>query len=200
MGETSRRAGKLKHLVAQTYDQTRELLARLWEAIWPDLKPAQRERLLALPEPCHNHLEDRLRRPDRGKRLTAGCQRLAAFDSELLLEGARLYPHALCRAAETAGPVSEQKWELLMEELLAHRLWEVQPLLTSTLEDYWEAVEILEPYRELPQPILDHLDSARPHDQAPMIEFRVALARFLVRAKLEKVRFATYQALKESET
>lgn len=184
--------------MAHTYDQTRELLAHLWQALWPDLKPSQRERLLALPEPCHNHLEDRLRRPDRGKRLTAGCQRLAAFDSELLLEGARLYPHALCRAAEAAGPVSPDVWDAVSRELEAHRLWHVQPLLTSTLEDYWSAVEILEPHRELPQPILDYLDSARPYDQAPMTEFRVALARFLVRAKLEKVRFSTYQSVKET--
>lgn len=186
--------------MAQTYDQTRELLARLWDALWPDLRPAQRERLLALPEPCHNHLEDRLRRPDRGKRLTAGCQRLAAFDSELLLEGARLYPHALCRAAEAAGPVSQEAWDRLAQDLEEHRLWKVQPLLTSSVEDYWSAVEILEPYRELPQPILDYLDSARPQAEAPLTEFRVALARFLVRAKLEKVRFATYAAVKESDT
>lgn len=186
--------------MAQTYDQTRELLAQLWDALWPDLQPAQRERLLALPEPCHNHLEDRLRRPDRGARLTAGCQRLAAFDSELLLEGARLYPHALCRAAEAAGPVAETVWKQLAQELEEHRLWEVQPLLTSSLEDYWNAVEILEPHRELPQSILDYLDSARPPSEAPMTEFRVALARFLVRAKLEKVRFATYSAIKETDS
>jgi hypothetical protein len=185
--------------VAQTYDQTRELLARLWNALWPDLSPAQRERLLALPEPCQNHLEVRLRRPDRGLRLTAGCRRLVAFDSELFLEGLRLYPHAICRAAEALGPLPDALWSDLTVKLSEHRLWQVEKLLaTSDSEDFWSAVETLEQHRELPQAILDYLESGRPSLEAPMPEFVLTLGRYLVRARLEKVRFGTYATVKES--
>ena len=182
--------------MAQTYDQTRELLARLWDALWPELRPAQQERVLALPEPCHNHLEVRLRRPERGQRLIAGCRRLAVFDTELLLEGLRLFPHAICRTAEAVGPLPDELWESLSVALAQHRLWRAQLLLASGDEGFWQTVEALERHRELPQPILDFVESGRSVSEAPMVEFSTSLRRFLVRAKLEKARFATYATIK----
>lgn len=181
--------------MAYTYDQAEELLAHLWQVLLPELQPVQRVRVLALPEPCHNHLRDRLRRPGRDRRLTAGCQRLAAFDSDLLVEGLRLYPHAICRVAEAVGPLPREQWESLQGSLSQHRLWEVG---TETGEPaFWETVDRLERHRELPQPILDFLESGRPREEAPLDRFSTSLRRFLVRAKLEKMRFASYAAVKQ---
>lgn len=183
--------------MTQTYEESRELLAGLWEALWPELAPEQKVRLLAMPEPCHNHLQVRLRRPDRGERLTSGCCRLAAMDSELFLEGLRLYPHAICRAAEAVGPLPEPLWGELCDRLEDHRLWQAHGMLREGDEGFWEAVETLEQHRELPQPVLDFQEAARPRDEAPMAEFRGSLRRFLIRARLEKVRFSTYAAVKD---
>jgi hypothetical protein len=131
-----------------------------------------------------------LGRPDRKRRLIAGIRRLLAFDCELLLVGLRLFPHVACRTAETLGPLPEAKWEALQSELAVHRLWQVGSC--GARDAFWQAVEILERHRELPQPILDYLESGRPRDQAPWPEFGESLARFLVRARLEKVRGAVY--------
>lgn len=182
--------------MAQTTKQTAELLASLWEVLWPGLSASQQERLLALPEPCHNHLVVRMRRADRAERLKAGCRRLVAMDWELFVEGLRLYPHALCRAAEAAGPLPEAEWERLQHEVQEHRLWQVEAALETRQDHFWQAVEILARHRELPQAILDYLESGRPHSEAPWAEFAASLQRFLVRARLEKVRFAAYSAAK----
>jgi hypothetical protein len=185
--------------VAQTYDQRRELLAGLWQALWPALLPAQRERLLALPDPCHNHLEDRMRKEDRARRLTDGCCRITAMDAELFLEGLRLHPHELARAAEAIGPLPDPLWETLQSRLADHRLWKVGELLRegeAPAEAFWTAVEALEQYRELPQAILDFQEATRPPEDAPLEEFLPSLSRFLVRAKLEKMRFSAYAAVK----
>lgn len=185
--------------MAQTYEETGELLARLWQVLWPQLQPVQRDQVLALPEPCHNHLRDRLRRPGRDRRLLAGCQRLAAFDSELLVEGLRLYPHAICRTAEAVGPLPDPQWQSLRRELSQHRLWEVSDPQGGE-PAFWETVERLERHRELPQPILDFLESGRPREEAPFELYSGSLERFLVRAKLERMRFATYASIKGGST
>lgn len=181
-----------------TYEESRELLANLWQALWPELAPEQKVRLLALPEPCHNHLQVRLRRPERGERLTSGCCRLVAMDSELFLEGLRLYPHAICRAAEAAGPLPDALWSDLIARLEQHRLWLANGFLEEGEDGFWEAVETLEQHRELPQPVLDFQEAARPREEAPLSEFRGLLHRFLIRARLEKLRFGTYAANKEA--
>jgi hypothetical protein len=188
--------------VAQTYDQKRELLASLWEALWPALQPAQRERLLALPDPCHNHLQDRMRKEDRAQRLKDGCRRITSLDSELFLEGLRLYPHALARAAEAVGPLPKKLWNSLRQRLCEHRLWRVGEFLEGEepAERFWRAVEVLEHHRQLPQPILDFLEAGRAPADAPLEEFMASLARFLVRAKLEKMRFGSYSAVKGFST
>ena len=187
--------------MAQTYDQSRELLAELREALWPDLSPTQRVRLMALPEPCDNHLEVRMRRPDRASRLMSGCRRLALFDSELLLEGLRLHPHALCRAAETLGPLPDSLWNQVSGKLRQHRLWKAGEFVaTSDSDGFWQAVELLERHRELPQPILDFEEAGRLPTEAPLDDFQTLLRRYLVRAKLEKARFASYAALKAVPT
>ena len=150
-----------------------------------------------MPQPCDNHLEVRLRRPDRAQRLTAGCRRLAVFDSELLLEGLRLHPHALCRAAETLGPLPDSLWARVSSGLWQHRLWQAGEFVAESDSDgFWQAVELLERHRELPQPILDFEEAGRLPSEAPLDEFQSLLRRYLVRAKLEKARFASYAALK----
>lgn len=144
-----------------------------------------------------------MRKEERARRLTTGCRRIAALDSELFLEGLRLHPHALSRAAETAGPLPGPLWDHIAAELGKHRLWQVGPLLGPSLSPgdegaFWNAIETLEHHRELPQPMLDFLEAGRPRSSAPLEEFRITLARFLVRAKLERLRFSTYAALKGS--
>lgn len=145
----------------------------------------------SLPEPCLRHLEARLRRPQRVPRLTEGCRRISALSDQLFLDGLRLFPHALSRAAEAIGPLPAPDWEQLSQRLLHHRLWQVA---FDREADFWSAVAVLEPHRELPQPILDFQETGRPREQAPLDRFQTSLHRFLVRAKLEKIRFEAYAA------
>lgn len=144
-------------------------------------------------------MEDRLSKPERGLKLKSGLQRLAVSDAALLLDGLRLHPHAVCRAAETIGPISESLWDNLREELSRHRLWVVASSLETSKDKnqaFWQALETLAPYRELPQPLLDFLEEGRAKAEAPWREFLTSLRRFLVRERLEKVRFQTYAALR----
>lgn len=182
----------------QTTKQNPELLAAFWQALATELPAPCLDELLELPEPCRNHLQDRLRRPERAQRLTAGCCKLAVMDWTLFLEGLRLFPHAVCRVAETVGPLSQELWQSLCGELAEHRLWLVVAKLEQGEQGFWEAVELLRSHRELPQVILDFLDSGRPEDEAPWQDFLGSLHRFLLRARLEKVRFAAYAAVKGS--
>lgn len=140
-----------------------------------------------------------MRKEGRALRLVDGCRRLAVMDSELFLEGLRLHPHELCRAAETIGPVTEPLWAAVQVQLAEHRLWQVGEMLSGTdppLEGFWNVVDTLEMHRELPQAILDFQEANRSREEAPLEEFLPTLARFLVRAKLEKMRFATYAAVR----
>lgn len=188
--------------MAQTYDQKQELLAKLIADLRSALSPERMTEFDSLPEPCRNHLADRLRKPERGRRLVAGCVRLAVFDAHLFLEGLRLHPHAVCRSAEALGPVPQALWERIEQDLLSHRLWqaaldlEVAPDREQAL---WDAVELLEVHRELPQPLLDFQEEGRSQSQAPWEDFRGLLQRFLIRARLEKLRFHTYSVIKSQD-
>ncbi len=144
-----------------------------------------------------------MRRDDRARRLTQGCLWLAGHDVDLFLEGVRLHPHALCRAAEALGPIPDDLWEEIELAMKRHRIWRVaeQLLILPTSDDtFWTSVEALQPHRELPQMIMDFLESKRTREEASVEDFRDSLQRFLVRAKLEKVRFFTYSALKGLST
>ncbi len=187
--------------MAQTYDQRQELLAKLQSDLRRALSPEEFARFDSLPAPCRNHLKDRLGKIERGRRLIAGCSRLALFDSDLFLEGLRLHPHAVCRSAEALGPVPEKLWETIGQELSEHRLWMAAGELQSPPDEeaFWRAVERLEVHRELPQPILDFQEEGRPRAEAPWHDFRLNLQRFLVRARLEKLRFQTYAVVKSQE-
>lgn len=185
--------------MAQTYDQRQELLARLWTDLKSALTTTQIAQLDSLPEPCRNHVEDRLSKPERGLKLQSGLRRLAGSDAALLLEGLRLHPHAVCRTAETIGPIPESLWSNLRDGLSSHRLWVVASSLETskdTSQAFWQAMETLAPYRELPQSLIDFLEEGRPRTEAPWPEFSTSLCRFLVRARLEKLRFQTYAALR----
>lgn len=178
---------------------TQPQVARLWITLWPALTPEARKSLTQLPDPCLNHLEDRMRREERARRLTEGCLRLVEHDVDLFLEGVRLHPHALCRAAEALGPIPDDLWEETETAMKAHRLWRVAEQLSMrpiSGEAFWTSVETLQPHRELPQLILDFLESGRSQETASVEEFQLSLERFLIRSKLEKVRFFTYSALK----
>lgn len=185
--------------MAQTYDQKQELLARLIADLSLVLSPERMIDFDSLPEPCRNHLQDRLRKTERGRRVVTGCVRLAVFDPHLFLEGLRLHPHSVCRSTEVLGPVPQALWERIGQELRSHRLWEVAHDLEEASDGelaLWNGVEKLEAYRELPQPILDFQEEGRSRSQAPWQDFRGLLQRFLIRARLEKLRFHTYSALK----
>lgn len=167
--------------------------AQIWLQLWNDLGPQGRASLNGLPDPCLNHLEERMRKPSRAQHLTVGGDRLVRHDCALFVEGLRLFPHALCRACEVLGPVSDQLWLEIEQTLLTHRLWSVGSDLS--LAAFWTAVERLSPYRELPQVILDYVESDRLREAAPVEEFQATLQRFLVRERIEKIRFETYAVL-----
>ncbi len=167
--------------------------ARFWLALWPELDSPSRRSLTLLPDPCLNHLEDRARRPERARNLSSGAKRLADFHSELLLEGMRLFPHALCRMCEAIGPLPEAMWEELRQNLEGHRLWNLGSIETEA--DFWAAAERLLPYRELPQSLIDFLDSGRPRETASVKALWTSFHRFLVRARLETARFSAYSLL-----
>lgn len=166
--------------------------AQIWLTLWNDLGE-ERERLVDLPDPCLNHLEERMRKPARAKKLVRGSQRLVGHDRALFVEALRLYPHAVCRASEVVGAVSDETWKRVEALLLSHRLWSVERELTAT--QFWAAVDRLGPYRELPQVVLDFLDTDRAREAAPLEEFIGCLERFLTREKIEKIRFQTYAVL-----
>ena len=168
--------------------------AELWIDLWGKLTEEGKKALVETPDPCLNHVESRVRKPDRAENLWIGFERLLKHDQDLLLEGLRLYPHALCRAAEVIGPLSDEDWTELESTLLQHRLWSVPK--DPDEEQFWEAADELEPFRDLPQQVLDFLDSGRATDKAPVKEFVDSLERYLLRKKIEKIRLATYEKLR----
>lgn len=170
-------------------------MGRLWLDLWPHLSTSGQETIAHLPDPCLKHMESRLSKPDRAANLKLGLERLLRHDEALFLEGLRLYPHAACRSAEVLGPLPGAKWEDLEKSLLNHRFWLAE---TDLAEDqFWRTAERLEGFRDLPQPMLDFLDQGRPREEAPLLEFRASLKRFLVRERIEKLRHATYEALRQ---
>lgn len=168
--------------------------ADLWLELWPLLDRESKTALSLLPDPCLNHVESRLRKPERAVHLKQGMKKLALHDRDLMLESLRLYPHALCRTAESIGPLDEGMWEEIEAKLRGHRLWNVKDSLSD--EEFWETAELLKDYRDLPQPMLDFLDLDRPREKAPMEDFRSSLKRFLIRERVEKIRHSTYELLR----
>ncbi len=167
--------------------------AEFWRSLWPHLSSENRTQLSGLPDPCLNHLEDRTRKPERAQNLLAGCRRLAQRDQHLFMQALRLFPHALCRAAEAVGPLPENLWLELGRNLSEHRLWSFPAV--NTQAQLWQAVDLLAKHRELPQSILDFLETDRSREKAPLDEFLLSLDRFLVRERIEAIRFLTYGML-----
>lgn len=167
--------------------------ARFWLSVWSELDSFSRQALTLLPDPCLKHLEDRARRPERSRNLSSGAKRLAAFDVQLLLDGIRLFPHALCRVCEAVGPLPESLWTELQQNVAEHRLWNLGPMESDA--DFWAAAERLLPHRQLPQSLIDLLESGRPRETASVRALKTSLERFLVRARLETVRFSAYDLL-----
>lgn len=178
--------------------------AHLWLELWPALSSDQRVDLAELPDPCLTHLETRMKKAERAKSLLPGCLRLVAHDGELFLDALRLYPHALCRTAEALGPVSEAVWSKVEKEIHQHRLWRICADLADQAVSgpgrFWRAVEALAPHRQLPQAILDFLEAKRARELAPLEEFRSSLDRYLVREKVERLRFSTYAAVRVTQS
>lgn len=170
--------------------------ARVWLQLWPLLDQAGQRTLAELPDPCLNHLEERMRNKTRARKLLPGTSRVVKHDQELFLEGLRLYPHALCRACEVVGSLPDSAWSELERDVQQHRLWMVRP--SHTAEEFWATAELLSPHRDLPQRVLDCLDSGRPRESADWEEFEASLRRFLVREKLERLRFETYAVLRQA--
>lgn len=171
----------------------------LWLELWPLFDEQQRRHLTSLPDPCLKHVESRMGKDRRAENLRAGVKRLIRQDQFLTLEGLRLYPHALCRAAEAIGPISDEMWEELVGQVQEHRFWQIGWELSE--EEFWEAAELLFDYRELPQSVLDHLDLDRPREKAPLEEFKQSLRHYLMRGRIEKIRLSTYEMLRcHSET
>ena len=171
--------------------------ATLWLELWSNFSEEGRKRLYELPDPCLNHVESRDRKPERSVHLRTGLSRLLQHDEMLFLEGLRLYPHELCRAGETIGPLSSEMWSEIENVVEQHRLWSVAGVLSD--EAFWEAAELLEDYRDLPQPLLDFLEFDRPKEKAPLEEFKDSLQRFLLRKKIEKLRSTTHASLRVHE-
>lgn len=166
----------------------------IWIQIWRELGANQRKALLDIPAPCLNHIESRARKPERARHLSVGLQRLIQHPTKLFVEGLRLYPHVLCRTAETIGPLNESKWAEVERRVVEHRLWDVSEELTE--EEFWATAEFLEDLRELPQPVLDFLAQARPKEEAPLEDFKLSLQRYLLRKRLEKIRHSTHELLR----
>ena len=148
----------------------------LWLDLWPLFDHEQRRHLTDLPDPCLKHVESRMGKKKRADHLTVGVKRLIAEDQHLVLEGLRLYPHAVCRTAEAIGPLDAKKWARLNAQLQEHRLWQVGWELSE--DEFWEAAALLEDPRELPQSILDFLDYGRPKEKAPLAEFQSSLHNY----------------------
>lgn len=168
--------------------------ARLWIEFWDDIDHLGRQKAVELPDPCLNHIESRLRKPERSACLEIGLERILRFDQRMFLEGLRLYPHAVCRTAEAIGPLCDQKWAQLLSDVGRHRLFAIEGDIDESR--FWELAELLVDFRELPQPVLDFLDLDRPKEQAPLAEFVDQLQRFLLRSRIEKIRAATYDLLR----
>jgi len=166
----------------------------LWLELWPHFSDQERQLLTVLPDPCLKHVESRMGKDKRAEQLRSGAKRLIDHDSRLFLEGLRLFPHAVCRTAEAIGPLDGKSWSGLEKELRNHRLWLVKS--GSSEEEFWQAAELLQDHRELPQPVLDFLDHERPKENAPVQEFQASLTNYLLRARIEKVRLAAYQRLR----
>jgi hypothetical protein len=166
----------------------------LWLDLWPLFDDEQRRNLTDLPDPCLKHVESRMGKEKRAEHLKVGVKRLISEDQHLVLEGLRLYPHAVCRTAEAIGPLDGQKWLQLMAQLQEHRLWQIEWELAE--DEFWEATELLQDPRELPQSILDFLDYGRPKEKAPLEEFQASLHNYLLRSRIEKIRLATYEMLR----
>lgn len=171
--------------------------ATFWIECWPHLSAQGKDRVVEMPTPCLNHLESRDRKEERSAHLRAGLLRLLGHDEELFLDGLRLFPHELCRASETVGPLKNSQWTEILETLAEHRLWQT-PEVTSE-SDFWSVAEQLRVFRDLPQPVLDHLDQERPLEDAPVQDFMDSLPSFLLRKKIEKIRSATYKELREHD-
>lgn len=139
-----------------------------------------------------------MRNQVRARKLIPGLARLVKHDAELFLEGLRLYPHALCRACEVLGSLPQPSWSELEGQIRRHRLWSVKASQSGA--EFWAVAEFLGPHRELPQRALDYWDSGRPQEDAPWEEFEASLQRFLIREKLEKLRFETYAVLRQAVT
>lgn len=139
-----------------------------------------------------------MRKPDRAEHLSLGLKRLLAHDQALTLEALILYPHALCRAAESVGPVETSAWDELAEKLTCHRLWGVERGLND--DEFWQVADDLAPHRDLPQVLLDFLDVDGPRETAPVEEFKASLQRFLVRERIEKIRHTIYRWQRSHDT
>lgn len=166
----------------------------LWFSLWSLLSTRGQAEIALLPNPCLNHIESRYRKPERARTLDAGLSWLLVHDEDMFLEGLRLYPHALCRTAETIGTLDAIQWRKLEESLRTHRLWQVEKDLTE--QEFWNTAERLIAFRDLPQSLLDFLDLDQPREDAPITEFIMSLQRYLLRKRIEKVRSATYEALR----
>ncbi len=164
----------------------------LWLSLWPKLSESGRAVALKLPNPCLNHIESRYRKPERARSLDNGLAWILEHDEEMFLEGLRLYPHALCRTAETIGSLSRRQWEKLEKSLWSHRLWSVPKDLSE--KEFWLSAERLLRFRDLPQSLLDHFDMGCSTESARVEDFTLSLQRFLLRKRIEKIRSLTYEA------
>ena len=166
----------------------------LWLELWPLLDSSGRGYLAELPDPCLKHVESRMNKPNRREHLEIGVKRLIEQDQHLLLEGLRLFPHAVCRTAEAVGPLADENWREVLDGLRNDRLWQLQ--LEGTDTEFWNSVDALSIHRDLPQAILDFVDDDRPRENAPLSSFRASLETHVLRKRIEKIRSATYAHLR----
>lgn len=182
-------------MLTQTTLHGGKLLARFWEELGFDSQGILRHRLAWLPLPCANHIEARLRRPTRARWLKDGCRRLVVWDEQVFLDGLWDNPVELCRAAEAAGPLPSSAWTKLTQDLSQHRLWLAGVLWENSKQA--SAIKLLLKYRELPQTILDLCETSDAIDGGDTIiwaPYAKSFQRFLLRAKLEALRYACYEA------
>jgi hypothetical protein len=171
--------------------------ASFWIEAWPQLSKAGRSCIATLPTPCLKHLESRDRKTERSLPLRTGLLRLVQFEEQLFLDGLQLFPHELCRTAESIGPARQNLWEQIQNELSRDRLWQLDGI--SQEREFWLAADQLRAFRDLPQPVLDFIDQEHPREEAPVTEFIESLHPFLLRKKIEKIRSATYKALRNHD-
>ena len=135
-----------------------------------------------------------MKSPKRAHHLSRGLKRLVEHDENLVLEGLRLDPHAVCRSATTIGPLPESLWDENSNYLSSHRLWLVGVIREG---NFWTAADRLYEFRALPQIILDHMDQERPRESQDLEEFIDHFNRYLIRHRIEKIRTRTYALLSE---